>query len=460
MTTYILAGHMGPQTEPSFDLLSDPDSRLGALDIVAGKRALKFGIGSALKQLADLNIFPSEVALDLLVLAVMVQAADTRLNRIDTAQDAWTREIKLIVPVAAPQLWSGCTDVLRAMLNFLTGDFWTFEFRARPHRFQLLVRKTAQKPANYNGVSLFSGGLDSLIGAIDVLEQNADLAPLFVSHAGEAAVSSPQAAVFSALEKKYAKRPLRRLRFPSARFPQNIFPGVRLENSTRGRSFLFFALAACAGSGLGKDFDLRVPENGLIALNVPLDGTRLGSLSTRTTHPYYIHRWNQLLDQLGVQGKLINPYWDLTKGEMAAGCKDRDFLQEILPLSVSCAHPSADRYKGGGNSHCGHCVPCVIRRAATFKAWGVGGDKTGYRLDDLTARPLVSTKAEGIQIRAFQYAIANLATRSGFEHIAIHKPGPLTEEVHHLPALAAMYKRGMDEVAAALSGVVTAPSAP
>jgi hypothetical protein len=38
-------------------------------------------------------------------------------------------------------------------------------------------------PTPFDGVSLFSGGLDSLIGAIDSL--NAGEAPLLVSHAGE-----------------------------------------------------------------------------------------------------------------------------------------------------------------------------------------------------------------------------------------------------------------------------------
>ncbi len=52
---------------------------------------------------------------------------------------------------------------------------------------------------------------------------------------------------------------------------------VGSENSTRGRSFLFFALGVFAGTGLGNGFVLRVPENGLIALNVPLDPLRLGS---------------------------------------------------------------------------------------------------------------------------------------------------------------------------------------
>ena len=57
-----------------------------------------------------------------------------------------------------------------------------------------------------------------------------------------------------------------------------------------GKSFDAFA-----ATGLAPPFSLAVPENGLIALNVPLDPLRLGALSTRTTHPFYIARWNELL---------------------------------------------------------------------------------------------------------------------------------------------------------------------
>ena len=47
------------------------------------------------------------------------------------------------------------------------------------------------------------------------------------------------------------------------------------ESTTRGRSFLFFALAALAASGLGGQPVIYVPENGLISLNVPLDPLRV-----------------------------------------------------------------------------------------------------------------------------------------------------------------------------------------
>ena len=51
------------------------------LDLVAGEKRLEHGIGRALDDLATLGLYPTEVGLDLLVLAAHVQAADTRVSR-------------------------------------------------------------------------------------------------------------------------------------------------------------------------------------------------------------------------------------------------------------------------------------------------------------------------------------------------------------------------------------------
>lgn len=60
------------------------------------------------------------------------------------------------------------------------------------------------------------------------------------------------------------------------------------EDTTRSRSLMFFAHAIVLASGIGHHVDLYVPENGVISLNIPLTVMRLGSLSTRTTHPYFM----------------------------------------------------------------------------------------------------------------------------------------------------------------------------
>src|ERR1039457_6715684 len=110
------------------------------LDFVVSKRRLEHGIGRALDDLAKLGVFPSEIGLDLLVLAAHVHAADTRISRATESQDTWTREIRLVVPVSDPARWTATIPLLQRLLNFLTGDRWTLGFRARPAGFQQAVR--------------------------------------------------------------------------------------------------------------------------------------------------------------------------------------------------------------------------------------------------------------------------------------------------------------------------------
>jgi hypothetical protein len=457
MTKYLLAGHFGPN-DPYQPGPRD-NVQTARLDLGPAPKRLAYGIGRAIADMRKMNVRPSEIGIDLLVLAVHVHAADIRLNRVVCAQDSWTREIMLSVPVSDPALWSGALPVLKTMLRFLTGDLWEIEFRPRPEQFRNLTQ--GELPGfdsrNFDGVCLYSGGLDSLIGAIDEIIDGRW--PLFVSHAGEGAVSRPQANLFEDLRNALirntgANRQMERLRY-AARFPKGLFQGVSSEDTTRGRSFLFLAIGAAAGTGLGRQFELRIPENGFIALNVPLDLTRLGSATTRTTHPFYIRRWNELLGLIGIPANVVNPYAGKTKGEMIADCAAPDVLRQFIAQSVSCAHPSTGRFARDHYSHCGICVPCLIRRAAILSAYRPDEDPTGYRCEDLSARPLDAAKAEGQQVRGYQYALARLQERPDLAAIFIHKPGPLLEDAENLTELTRVYTQGMSEVRRLLQGVET-----
>src|ERR1700691_1721162 len=90
------------------------------LEFVASNRRIEHRIGQALDDLARLRVFPSEIGLDLLLLATHVHAADTRISRATESQDSWTREIRLVVPVSDIDRWAGTIQTLEPMLNFLT----------------------------------------------------------------------------------------------------------------------------------------------------------------------------------------------------------------------------------------------------------------------------------------------------------------------------------------------------
>lgn len=453
MKRHLIVGRLGP--DDNIDIPMSTDEQMTMLQLVRVEKSLDYGIGDALTSLNRLGIYPSEMGLDILVVAAHVHAADTRISRIEQSQDSWTREIRLLVPVSDTIRWNAASGTLTKMLNFLTGDRWIIGFRARPERFaNIALLPETMLPPVFDSVSLFSGGLDSLIGAIDLLSNGRT--PLFVSHVGEYASSYAQAKLFRELKANYESQ-FERLRVRMA-FHDGLVSDVGAESTTRGRSFLFVALGILAGSGLGSAFVLRVPENGLIALNVPLDLLRLGSNSTRTTHPYYMARWNDLLGELGIHGRVENPYWNKTKGEMVASCQNATLLHSLVADSLSCSSPSKARWQGHGIEHCGYCLPCLIRRAALNAAWGVGDDATVYTVANLHAHSLNTNESIGKQVRSFQLASSRLLAKPRLAKLLIHKPGSLADEAQRLDQLADVYLRGLQEVAQLIQGVETTPT--
>jgi len=449
MRRHVLIGRFGADDRTRVPKARDEVA--STLQLVAGKH-LDHGIGRALHDLKALSLSTSEIGADLLVVAAHVHAADTRLSRSSESQDAWTREIRLVIPVSDPSRWTVAAPILVRALDFLTGDRWEVGFRKRPRAFKTIVPAAAPTllPPPFDGVSLFSGGLDSLIGAIDTLESKET--PLLVSHSGEGLVSKSQERCFEGLKAAYPGSAFNRLRVWMS-FDAGLFDNVLSEDTTRGRSFLFFSLGAAAGTSLARPFVLKVPENGLIALNVPLDRLRLGALSTRTTHPFYITRWNEMLGALGIGGHINNPYWDKTKGEMVAACASPAVLSKLTPSSLSCSSPSKGRWTKQPQGHCGFCLPCLIRRAALQP-----NDPTVYALANLRAGSLDTKQAAGQQVRSFQIAIARLAARPDLAKVLIHKPGPLYDDPTRHGALAGVYSRGLQEVGQLLTGVKTAPA--
>lgn len=452
MRKHVIYGHYGNNDIP--DVEGDINEHITFLDLLDKRGRLAHGLGDVVEKLAKFGLQPSQVGLELLILASHVQAADTRISRSTESQDSWTREIKLVVPIIGDvNNWKETSEILKQSLDFLTGDLWQIDFRKSTYEQPLSNTQNSLVSEQYESLSLFSGGLDSLIGAVDLLESGNKT--LFVSHAGDSTTSKAQNDLFGQLRENYHDLRFDRIRLWMS-FPQDLIEGSQPEMTMRSRSFLFFALGVAAGSGFNNDFTLLIPENGLIALNVPLDSLRLGSHSTHTTHPFYISRWNDLVKALGINGRLENPYWDRTKGEMTESCLNKELLSKLIPLSLSCSSPSKGRWNGKANAHCGYCVPCIIRRAAIF--FNSIKDDTEYVLSDLHARPLNTKFAEGRQIRSFQLAIKRLEKNPTQTKYVIFSSGPLHDvSLPDRSRLSDVYTRGLREVSSLLDKVVTEP---
>ena len=453
MRRHSFIARLGPADKTSVAVIQS-DSLATEIHFVDGYRRLAFGLGQIIDQLIARTVVPSETAADLGILAATVTAADTRVSRDADAQDGWTREIDIYLPVAEVNRWEALAPLLERTLKFLTGDHWRLFLRERDAKYKTLIQKprTLVRPP-FTSVCLFSGGLDSFIGAIDLFA--AGERPILVSHYGDVSTSSQEkcgeriATVYGDVKPRHVRA--------NVRFDKNDFAHEMSEEfTTRGRSFLFFALAALAASGLHADSAIYVPENGLISLNVPLDRLRVGAWSTRTTHPFYMARWQEILDGLGIAARLQNPYRFKTKGEMLAECKNQDIVRKHAVDTMSCSSPAKARWLGIPLGHCGHCVPCLIRRSAITSAFGKDG--TTYTIADLRERPLNAGAAEGEHVRSFQMMNRRLKRRPGLAKILVHKSGPLSDyDADEVAAYADVFRRGIEEVNAVAGKAVVRP---
>lgn len=313
---------------------------------------------------------PAQV-MDFLSIALAVTAADTFVQR-ESSEDGWTRQFSLRLPLHEPSRWIALKKELESALHFLSGDIWDFEFctggYAPPEPYSQHSRFHLIKLKELDCVSLFSGGLDSAIGAIDLL--TVGRAPLLVSHAYKGD-KSRQDQIAERLNGRYS-------RFEINADPHHYQGLTDITMRTRSFNFLAFAaVGACAVQVVSqqKKVDLFVPENGFISLNAPLTPRRIGTLSTRTTHPYFIASIQQLFDAVGIPCQIINPYQFKTKGQMAHQCLNKQLLTEIVESTVSCSHWKRT------NQQCGVCVPCIIRRAS-LHAGGINRD-AGYTFQSL-----------------------------------------------------------------------------
>lgn len=210
----------------------------------------------------------------------------------------------------------------------------------------------------------------------------------------------------------------------------------------RSRSILFLAMGTFVASLFSEKVPLIVAENGLISLNIPLTNARVGSLSTRTTHPHFINLYRQLLISIGLSNPIDLPYQFQTKGEMFRQVKNSELLGNMVENTMSCSHPESGRYIGKSpKNHCGYCVPCIIRRASLASVELDTGD---YNVDVISSQPSYKTN-RGRDFRAFQIAVERYRTSSSKGLLFdVLKGGPLPPE--SIKDYIDMYKRGMDEV--------------
>ena len=317
---------------------------------------------------------------DLIEVATYVYSADQAVRRggigVDDLGEAWRRRLFFRIPVRQLDLWQSAAvqDALVSTLSFLSDDEYEFEF----------VRHTGPDAANQflfependiEEVVLFSGGLDSLAGAIR-----------------ECVVAGRRVALVRHRPTKKMDDRTRRLEElldeRSERPPEHVIVDInkskRLSRdpTQRARSFLYVSLGAtvAAMAGLSR---VRFYENGVVSLNLPPTRQVVGSKATRTTHPRVLRGYSELLGAIAGRPFLVeNRFLWRTKTEVVRAIRDAG-CEDWINFSTSCAH-TWERTRR--HPHCGSCSQCVDRKFAVLAA-RVGEDPTGYKFDVLRDEP-------------------------------------------------------------------------
>ncbi len=378
-----------------------------------------------------------DVLADLIEIAAYIYSADQAVTRggdgvVAFGQD-WRRKFIFHIPVRAPAVWCSpeVSDGLRDTLSFLSDDEYDFQFEKQQESalIQHYLKLDELYPAQdeLEEVLLFSGGLDSLAGAVReaVCEQRRIA---LVSHRSNPKIHSKQKKLVQELSRLCTHKPFH--------IPvwANKEKALGKEHTQRTRSFLFASLAFAVARAYGLD-KFRFYENGVVSLNLPISEQVVGCRATRTTHPQVLNGFAKLFSSLiGTGFAVDNPFLWLTKGEVVDVIGDGG-CAELIKHSVSCTH-TIDQTKE--HSHCGRCSQCVSRRFAALASKYSDHDPAGMYKVDLLEGP----REEGVDLTLVESFIRTASdVKAANQYQLVERFGEVSRVLRHLKPLTA------DEVA-------------
>ncbi|MFH1980364.1 MAG: hypothetical protein ABIL58_00840 [Pseudomonadota bacterium] len=313
---------------------------------------------------------------DLVEIATYVYCADQAVTRggdgVDNFGENWRRRMFFRIAVRNPDLWnsSPLKDLLIETLSFLSEDEYHFDFvklEKQPPN-QTYLEFGADPPEE---VMLFSGGLDSLGGAVEEAVANSRKI-VMVTHKPTHKLNRRHRKLLELLSSAAAHKPLH--------IPITINKKKFLgrEYTQRSRSFLYAAL----GATVAQMFNLhriRFYENGIISFNLPLSAQVVGARATRTTHPQVINGFADIFSTLsGKPFTVENPFLWKTKTEVINDIVKAD-CADTIKFATSCTH-TWEMTKL--HTHCGTCSQCIDRRFAILAAdAGKHDPKEAYGVD-------------------------------------------------------------------------------
>ncbi|MFA6673502.1 MAG: 7-cyano-7-deazaguanine synthase, partial [Methanoculleus sp.] len=329
------------------------------------------------------NINPRLI--DFVEIATFIYVADQMIvrcqNRVDPHGFLWRRKFNMVVAVQDYDFWcrADVTKTLERLLRFLSDDCFHFQFvkmtEKHPEQEYFIFDQVMGSARPPQRVMLFSGGLDSLGGAIQSL-LGEGLQTVLVRHK---AIRKHKAR-FAKLERELTKRSGNRGKFIT--FKAGKDGSLTKEYTQRSRSLLYFAFGATIAHLLGLK-ELLFFENGPVSFNLPMSPQVVGARATRTTHPQTLFFFQELIRKVSDIPDFIvrNPFLNMKKSEIVSLIISHN-CGDLIKESMSCAHSWQQDKE---SKHCGTCSQCIDRRVAIIAAGAENYDNLkDYRVDFFT----------------------------------------------------------------------------
>lgn len=331
----------------------------------------------AVNQFSLFDIPPRLV--DLLRIASAIYVVDRLVKRHSSHKPRNpARTLGVKIHVLDDAFWNrrDISDTIGEAVDFVSGDYWDFEFVKDPSEFsrakQLLSNPNeGQTPL----VALYSGGLDSAAGLAARIADNPNRPILSVSvwhQPRQRYLLRKQYSAFrTRLQSQIAPLIVKVAMIWSSELDKN-----QQERSQRCRSFLFASLGAIAAITTGQQV-VELFESGIGAINLPLMSGLVGAKTTRSSHPEFLRLMSRIASLVAdheIEFRL--PFFDHTKGEIVKKLSGLN-LHDLANMTASCVGFPLRHSKA---KQCGVCPACLFRRQAMHVA-GITEANDSYKHD-------------------------------------------------------------------------------
>jgi len=299
------------------------------------------------KNLLDINEYSNSTILDFFDMVAYICYTDFYTPRDEDVNNQ--KKLDITVPVNNIEKFNKIKQDVEVLLSYMTnGEKWRVNFEyVRDIKKIDREQKIISDDIKYNSVCVLSGGLDSMAGSANE-RKNKTIFVTFETNAIEVNNSND---IYENLIKNDNNKHI-------------VIKKINLDKNEhyteRTRSLIFIASSLLYADYYGIN-EVKIYENGIMSLNPKFNFSRR---VTKTTNQKTLFLINRILEKLGINIKVDNPFKYKTKADIVK-IIPKEYDKYIKNFTRTCSKNSGIRHfrnKKKGNFHCGVCIACMLRQ--------------------------------------------------------------------------------------------------